>query len=605
MADLLRIANCSGFYGDRLSAAREMVQGGPIDVLTGDYLAELTLMILHKDRRVDPRLGYAKTFPIQLRQIAAACLERGIRIVVNAGGLNPAGCADACRRVYEELGLTARVAHIEGDDLLPRLDELRERGEPFTHLDRGVALDTLEAPVLSANAYLGGWGIAEALQLGADLVICPRVTDASLVVGPAAWRFGWAREDWDRLAAAVVAGHVLECGPQATGGNYSFFKQLSGLERPGFPIAEIAEDGSFTVTKHPGTGGEVSIGTVTAQLLYEIGAPRYRNPDVTARFDTIELSSDGPDRVRVTGARGEPPPATTKVCLNYRGGFKNSVTFLLVGLDIEAKARLIEETMWANLGGPEGFAETRVSLHRTGDMAASGDDLSLDEAFAFLTLSVKDPDPGKVGRRFSGAAVEMALASYPGFNLTAPPGQASPFGVYWPAVVSTETVTQRVVFEGEEVAIPHTAGVAPPTEDSTDERTVAPAARPLEPHTRVPLGRICGTRSGDKGGNANLGVWTESDAAFDWLRHWLTTERLRRLVPEASTLPIDRYVLANLRALNFVLRGFLGDGVAASLAIDGQAKGLGEFLRSRKVPVPASVLESFGPEVDHESVVGD
>ncbi|MCP3960614.1 MAG: DUF1446 domain-containing protein [bacterium] len=590
----LRIANCSGFYGDRLSAAREMVEGGPIDVLTGDYLAELTLMILHRDRHDDPGLGYAKTFPLQLRQIAATCLERGIKIVVNAGGLNPAGCAEACRAVYEQLGLEARVAHVEGDDLLAALPDLQARGERLEHLDRGDALDTLDSEVLSANAYLGGWGIAKALELGADLVICPRVTDASLVVGPAAWRFGWARDDWDRLASAVVAGHVLECGPQATGGNYSFFRQVEGLERPGFPIAEIAADGSFTITKHPGTGGEVSVGTVTAQLLYEIASPRYENPDVTARFDTIQLTADGPDRVRGHGVQGEPPSPTTKVCINYRGGFKNSITFLLTGLDVEEKAKLVEDTVWASLGGREQFAETHVSRHRAGEASSS-----VEESFSFLTLAVKDPDPKKVGRRFSGAAVEIALATYPGFNLTAPPGKERPFGVYWPALVSSEAVPHRVVFEGEVYEIPHTPGKSPhppaaaPGLPSPGGAATGPPLTPSRERGRLnPLGSICGARSGDKGGNANLGVWVESDAGYEWLAAFLTTEQLRELIPEARDLEVDRYPLPNLRALNFVLRGFLGDGVAASLATDAQAKGLGEYLRAREVPIPVSLLHS-------------
>ena len=588
MTDVLRIANCSGFYGDRLSAAREMVEGGPIDVLTGDYLAELTLMILEKDRQKDPRLGYAKTFPVQLRQIARACRERGIKIVVNAGGLNPTGCADACRAVYDELGLTARIAHVEGDDLLPRLEELQAAGESFVHLDRDDALASLEQPILSANAYLGAWGIARALELGAEVVICPRVTDASLVVGPAAWRFGWARDDWDRLASAVVAGHILECGAQATGGNYAFFRRVEGLERPGFPLAEIHPDGAFTVTKHPGTGGEVSVGTVTAQLLYEIDAPRYKNPDVTARFDTIELHPDGPDRVRVEGVRGEPPPPTTKVCINFPGGFKNRVTLLLNGPDVEAKAQLAEETLWASLGGRESFAETRASLHRA-DAAAT----SYDASFSFLTLSVKDPDPKKVGRRFSAAAVEMALASYPGFNLTAPPGRESPFGVYWPALVATEAVEHRVVFEGDTHEIPPTPGAPPPPEEVEDDRD-ASAELPGGPVETALLGRVCGARSGDKGGNANLGVWTETQEAFTWLRAWLTSERLVELLPEARDLDVDRHVFPNLRALNFVLRGFLGDGVAASLAVDAQAKGLGEYLRGKEVAIPSRFLESSG-----------
>ncbi|MEM1181674.1 MAG: acyclic terpene utilization AtuA family protein [Acidobacteriota bacterium] len=584
---VLRVANASGFYGDRFDAAREMVEGGAIDVLTGDYLAELTLMILQKDRRADPSLGYAKTFPKQLRGVAATCLDRGIKIVVNAGGLNPRGCADACRAVYAELGLDAEVAHLEGDDLLPRLPELQAAGERFKHLDRGTPLSKLDHTVVSANAYLGAWGIAEALGRGADVVICPRVTDAALVIGPAAWRFGWARDRWDALASALVAGHIVECGAQATGGNYSFFDRVDDLGHPGFPIAEIAADGSFVVTKHPGTGGAVTVGTVTAQLLYEIDGPRYRNPDVTARFDTIRLESDGEDRVRVSGVQGEPPPTTTKVCLNYLGGFKNSVTFLLTGRHLEEKARIIESALFAALGGREDFQEVRTTLHRT----AAGPGSGVSESFSFLTVAVKDPDRRKVDRRFSSAAVELALASIPGFNLTAPPGSSRPFGVYWPALIDTAHLDVRLVFDGEEVSIEPTAGVDP---ESPVASTSPADAHPSDFGDTVParLGRLVGARSGDKGGNANLGVWAESGDAFRWLDTFLTVDTLRELIPEARDLEVDRHRFPNLRALNFVLRGFLGDGVAASLATDPQAKGLGEFLLAQVVDVPRRWLDA-------------
>ena len=275
MADTaFRIANCSGFYGDRLSAAREMVEGGPIDVLTGDYLAELTMAILYRSRVKRPELGYATTFLTQMEQVLGRCLEKKIRVVVNAGGLNPKGCAEALGKIAETLGLKPRIAYLTGDDVLDRLQAWQHQGLALAHLDKGMPLSALKAPVLTANAYLGGWGIAEALARGADVVITGRVTDASLVVGPAAWRFGWGRDDWDRLASAVVAGHILECGAQCTGGNYAFFQEVPTYTKIGFPLAEMEADGSFVVTKHAGTGGLVSVGTVTAQLLYEIDAPR-------------------------------------------------------------------------------------------------------------------------------------------------------------------------------------------------------------------------------------------------------------------------------------------------------------------------------------------
>ncbi|HWW53862.1 MAG TPA: acyclic terpene utilization AtuA family protein, partial [Acidimicrobiales bacterium] len=415
----LRVANCSGFYGDRLSAAAEMVEGGPIDVLTGDWLAELTMLILAKARMKRPGGGWATTFLTQLEQVLGTCIDRNIKVVSNAGGLDPASCADAVRELADRLGLTVKVAHVEGDDLLGRLDELQAAGHPLVNLDTGELLADLGISPVTANAYLGGWGIAECLARGADVVVTGRVTDAALVVGPAAWRFGWSHDDWDRLAGAVVAGHVIECGAQATGGNYAFFDEIPGLEHPGFPIAEIAEDGSSVITKHPGTGGLVSVGTVTAQLLYEIAGPAYANPDVVARFDTIRLAPDGPDRVRIDGARGEPPPSTAKVALNYIGGYRNTMTLVMTGLDVEAKADLALRTLWS-LVPRETFDTVDVAL--TGPGRHGDDPATNDEALSFLRVTVMSGDETKVGRAFSSAVIEMALASYPGFFGTSAPG---------------------------------------------------------------------------------------------------------------------------------------------------------------------------------------
>ena len=582
--DILRIANCSGFYGDRLSAAREMVEGGPIDVLTGDYLAELTMMILFKDRMKNPEAGFARTFVRQMEEVLGACLDRGIRVVVNAGGLNPAGLANAMRQLAGRLGLTATIAHIEGDDLLPRLSALQQQGVALRHLDKNVPLASLQAQVVTANAYLGAWGIVEALRRNADVVICPRVTDAALTLGPAAWKFGWARDDWDRLAAGIVAGHIIECGAQCTGGNYSFFKEVPDIDRIGFPIAEMHRDGTFVITKHPGSGGLVSVGTITAQLLYEIQGPRYLNPDATARFDSIHLEQDGPDRVRVSGVRGEPPPPTTKVCINYLGGYKNSMTFVLAGLDIEAKAQLAEDTLWKLLGGAPRFAETNVQLVRSDHT----DPQSNDDAFAYLRVTVKDPDATVVGRAFSGRAVEMALANYPGFFITAPPGDASPYGVYWPALVPSNLIEQCVVIGDERIPV---APVVPP---ATPPVAAVPAVTlptvPTGPTERLPLGTICGARSGDKGGNANVGVWVKHPAAYAWLERYLTEATFRQLVPEAAALEVERHALPNLLSLNFVVHGLLGDGVAASTRSDPQAKSFGEYLRAKLVEIPRAIL---------------
>ena len=585
----LRIANCSGFLGDRLSAAAEMVNGGPIDVLTGDYLAELTMAILWRTRLRNPDGGYASTFLTQMEEVLATCLDRGIKVVSDAGGLNPAGLAERLAKVAGDLGLTPRIAYVDGDDLLGRLDGLQAEGHEFRHLDRGMPLAGARINPLTANAYLGGWGIKEALADGADVVVTGRVTDAALVIGPAAWHHDWRRDDWDALAGALVAGHIIECGAQASGGNYAFFHEVPGLEHVGFPVVEMAEDGSCVVTKHPGTGGLVSVGTVTAQLLYEIGGVEYYNPDVTALFDTINLEQVGPDRVAVSGVRGVPPPPDLKVALNYLGGYRNSMTFGLAGLHIEDKARHLEAALWASMGGRETFASSDVRLIRSD----RPDPLTNDDALAYLRVTVMDPDEHKVGRPFSRAAVELALSHYPGFFVTSPPGDATPYAVYWPTTIPAELVPMRVVVGDKswEVSSVAPSPVRPTTHHPSP--TTHKVSRPTSHASRLhPLGSIAGARSGDKGGNANVGFWVRSEDAYQWLASLLTVEEIRRLLPEAEGLEIDRYELPNLMAVNFVIKGLLGEGVSSSTRTDAQAKSLGEFLRAKLVDIPEDLAKN-------------
>ncbi len=585
MADPVRIGNCSGFYGDRLSAAKEIVEGGPIDVLTGDWLAELTMLILARTQAKRAGGGYARTFVTQMEQVLGTCMDRGIKVVSNAGGLDPAGCAEAIAQVAAKLGLSPKIAYVSGDNLLPRLDELVAAGVHLDHFETGEPIgDT--SRFISANAYLGCWGIVDALNSGADVVVTGRVTDAAVVCGPAAWHHQWKRDDWDALAGAVVAGHVIECGTQATGGNYSFFTEVKGMARTGFPWAEIAADGSCVIGKHDGTGGEVSVGTVTSQLLYEIGSPAYLGPDVTSRFDTMTVEQVGPDRVRISGTRGEPPPPTLKVAMNEQGGYRNDLGVALTGLDVEEKAALVQEAFWVACPyEPEDFASVTQTVVRTDKV----DPASNEEAVAVWRLTVKDPDERKVGRAVSNAMVELGLSTIPGFfGVTGGPGEGRPYGVYRPALVPAGLVPQHVVMLGggqtvvDSVAPPATVTVVP-----TPGPTVA---APTGPTVRAPLGRIVGARSGDKGGNANVGVFTRSDEAWAWLDGFLTVDKLRELLPEAAPLPIDRHRLANIRSLNFLIHGMLQEGVAASTRQDGQAKSLGEWLRARVVDVPESLL---------------
>jgi hypothetical protein len=578
MAEPLRVANCSGFYGDRVSAAREMVEGGPIDVLTGDWLAELTMLILARTQAKRPGGGYARTFVRQMEQVMGTCLDKGIKVVSNAGGLDPDGCAAAVAEVADKLGLAPRIAYVSGDNLLDRLPDLA-----LNHFETGEPIGD-PARFISANAYIGGWGIAEALDRGADIVITGRATDAAVVCGPAAWHHGWKRDDWDQLAGAIVAGHVIECGTQATGGNYSFFTEVPGMARTGFPWADIAADGSAVIGKHDGTGGEVSVGTVTSQLLYEIGAPAYLNPDVTSRFDTIELEQIEPDRVRIHGTKGEPPPPTLKVAMNEWGGFRQDIALALVGLDIEAKAALVEEAFWTACPlGPDDFDEVSVMLERTD----KDDPASNAEAVAAWRMTLKSDDERKLGRHISDAMNELGLATIPGF-FGLGGGAARPFGVYTPAVIDPALVPMHVVFlDGERTVVESVIEA----DDTVVDPTPGPAVEaPGGSTVRAPLGLIAGTRSGDKGGNANLGVFARSDEAWAWLDSFLTVDRLRELLPEAADLDIDRYAMPAIRSLNFLIHGILQEGVAASTRQDGQAKSLGEWLRARHADIPESLL---------------
>ncbi|MGF1427912.1 acyclic terpene utilization AtuA family protein [Kitasatospora sp. LaBMicrA B282] len=568
----LRIGNASGFYGDRFSAMREMLTGGPLDVLTGDYLAELTMLILARDRVKDPRLGYAKGFLRQLEECLGLARERGVKLVVNAGGLNPGELAERIDELAARQGIAVRVAQVAGDDLLHRAAEFTE-----------------PAGLLAANAYLGAFGIAECLREGADLVVTGRVTDAALVVGPAAAHFGWGPGDLDELAGAVVAGHVLECGAQATGGNYAFFTEHD-VTRPGFPLAEVHADGSSVITKHPGTGGAVTLGTVTAQLLYETTGPRYLGPDVTARLDSVRLTEDGPDRVRISGVRGEAPPPTLKVGLNRLGGWRNEVVFVLTGLDVEAKAALVRTQLEQALTPEQRPAELRWTLARTDRPDAPTE----QEASALLQLTVWDRDQAKVGRAVSSAAVELALAGYPGFHLTAPPGPGAPYGVFEAVHLDAKLVEHWAQLpDGTRRAVPPaptTATQADPADPAAPATPDLPAPLPPGPTRREPLGRLAGARSGDKGGDANLGVWVRTEDAWRWLAHTLTVDLLRELLPETAELPITRHLLPNLRAVNFVIEGLLGEGVGAQRRFDPQAKALGEWLRSRTLDIPEALL---------------
>lgn len=584
--EVIKIANCSGYYGDKLSAAKELVDGGPIDVLTGDYLAELTMAILYgqKIQRGEDK-GYVGTFLKQIKDVAASCKEKNIKIVSNAGGLNPSSMAHEIEQILNDLSIDLKVAYIDGDDLMPRMSELQENGESFINIEKEIALYESGCNPLTANAYLGAWGIKEALDNNADIVVCPRVTDAAVVIGPAAWKFNWQRNDYDSLAGALAAGHIIECGCQATGGNYAFFKEIKSFDNVGYPIAEIQKDGSFYITKHPGTGGLVSKGTVTAQLLYEISSPAYINPDVVAHFDTLKIKDIEKDRVYVSGCRGSSPPKDHKVCINLSSGFRNGMEIILTGLDIEEKAKVFTNTLFNSVGGKEQFDEVSIKLHRTD----KDDAKTNEEAMASLAISVKSKDPDLVGRLFSAKIIELALSNIPGFFAQGSVKSSGPVIKYWPALINSKYIKEIVHIDGKNIEVIPTSQLN--LEDIYYQKEPIKIEKiDIKDEKEIYFGEIFGTRSGDKGGCANLGVWAKNSQTFSFLYNFLTIDRLKDLLPDLREFKIERYELSNIKSLNFYIYDILQDGVSSNDRKDGQAKSLGEYLRAKKIKVPQSII---------------
>ena len=449
------MANCGGFWGDDPTAPRRQVEGGPIDYLVMDYLAEVTMALLQKQRAHNPDGGFPGDFLAHLRDVLPACAQRGIRIITNAGGVNPAGCRAATEALAKDLGLGDRVkvALVVGDDLYPNIDSLVASGEPLANMDTGQALAEVRARVLSANAYIGAAGIVKALERGANVIITGRVADAAVTLAPLMYEFGWSPTDWDRLSAGIVAGHIVECGTQCTGGNFTDWPLVKSYRRMGFPLVEVEENGSFTVTKHPNTGGLVTVHTVTEQILYEIGPPAYLTPDVVARFDSVHLEQQGPDRVRVTGARGEAAPEKLKVSISYQAGWRAFGRLIVSGPDALAKANRVAEAFWESAGGRGAYEQ---ALHQfIGWNGCHAPLASCEPGEVLVQFAVRDPDERKINSRFAPQIVPRVLGTVPGITYIADQGRprASEVVAFWPALVSREVIHQRVLIGDDDIAV--------------------------------------------------------------------------------------------------------------------------------------------------------
>lgn len=581
----LRLANFSGYLGDRHTGIDEAMGGDPVDVLVGDYLAEITLAGLLGTSKGRADDGYVSVFRKQIAPHLPAIAERGLKVVTNAGGFNPAALADALRADAAAAGADLRVAHIEGDDVFGRLDELAAAGHRFDNLDSGEPLESWAPTPLAGNAYLGGWGITAALAAGADIVVCGRITDASLVTGPSAWWHGWSADDYDRLAGTVVAGHIIECGEQAVGGNFSGFTTIPNMARPGFPIAEVADDGTAVITKHARDGGAVTVDTVTAQLVYEIQGPVYLNPDVTVRLDDVRLESVGPDRVRVSGARGEPAPPTTKVALFGVNGYTLVNTVYATAPDVPAKLALLREQL--ALDKPDG-----VDVHVTQiGVPAADPETQWEATVALRVMASADSLDELTGYALWRRLGSLYLQSYPGiFHDGGAPLNVKPTPRidYWPGLLPTAVLHHVAVLDdGTEISVAPPVQTALPVQPQHPEPTGEPAVGAVR---EVPLGTLVYARSGDKGGNSNVGLWTPYPQVWPWLRAFLSSDEFRRLFPDGKDLDLVRHEFPELHAVHFVIRGLLGTGGSSNNRIDQVGKAVGEYLRARIVPVPEHLL---------------
>ncbi len=447
---IVRIANAQGFWGDSMLGPLRLVEEGPVDYLTFDYLAEITMSILQKQKQKNPNLGYATDFVTMLGRILPTCKEKGIKVIANAGGINPRACMEAIEKKMQEVGVSGmKIGIVEGDDILDSIDELIESGETFQNLDSGEGIAAVRDRISSANVYIGAEAIVEALQLGADIIVTGRASDPSLVVAPLVYEFGWSLEDYDKIAAGTVLGHIIECGAQCCGGNYSGWKQVKDFARIGYPVVEAKADGSFTVTKHDNTGGLVSVETITSQLLYELGDPQnYLSPDCVADFTSIQLSQEGENRVRVSGIRGKPATPTFKVSMSYSNGYKIIGSMCIAGPDAIQKAEIVADAIFERLElhGVVIPEENRfVELFGTNVLYKGLVEKNEQPHELMLRIGARGDDPDKLN------VLGMELAP---MVTTGPPGltgfaagrpRATEIVGYWPALIDKTKVNTSVL----------------------------------------------------------------------------------------------------------------------------------------------------------------
>ncbi len=592
----IRIGGASGFWGDAALATPQLLADGELDYIVYDYLAEITMSIMARARAADSSKGYATDFvTAALGRNLSSIAEQGVKIIANAGGVNPEACADAVRALIRELNLDLKVGVVSGDDLMHRVGEFSQAREMFS----GAGFPPVDN-IASINAYLGAFPIANALDRGADIVITGRCVDSAVTLGACIHAFDWGREDFDLLAQGGLAGHILECGTQATGGNYTDWESVvDSLGTAGYPIATISDNGSFEIGKPDGTGGAVTVGTVTEQMLYEIGDPQaYLLPDVACDFSEVALEQIAENRVRVTGARGHGAPDSYKASATWADGFRGGHVWTMYGRDAATKAQRFADSVFtraehiAKLAGLEPFLETSCEIIGTethfGAAGKAGE--------------VREVDVKIAARHASPKGIGILLKEMTGLALTAPPGlcgfagaraKPSPVVRLFSLLVPKTSVTIETAVESDtascsDITLPeanHPEPHAIPT-DSSDE-----------PMVQVPLEKLAWGRSGDKGNKANIGIIARDPEYVPWIAAALTKAHVANyfahFLAKGQDRPVERFYLPGSNAFNFLLHDVLGGGGIASLRVDSQGKGYAQLLLTESIPVPASLADTI------------
>ncbi|MEW6413072.1 MAG: acyclic terpene utilization AtuA family protein [Candidatus Zixiibacteriota bacterium] len=596
MKKKIRIGNAGGYWGDDLSALKRQLTGGPLDYITMDFLAEITMSILQRQRKQNPDLGYAVDFLEQLDDCLHLIVSKKVKVIASAGGINPIGMGRKIIEMAQKKKLNLKVGIVYGDDIVNHLYELTAAGERFTNMETGEDFFKVRPRITSANIYLGAEPVVKALEAGCQIIVTGRVTDTGLTLAPMIHEFGWAMDDWDKMAAGIIAGHVIECGAQASGGNITDWDEIKSFHNIGYPIIEMENSGEFVVTKHKSTGGLISEKTIKEQLVYEMGDPsNYISPDGVARFDTIQLKTEGVNRVRVFGIKGKPEPDHLKVSMSFEDGWKSNGAVLVSGPETEKKAKIIADIFWKKLRHK--YEATRTDMLGAGSIWP--DALRKCESNEILLrFAVRDRELKKV--KDFGKALSTLILSGPAGMAVTTGGRPKPSLVvaYWPALMHRSRVKAKVLVidtkgdeDFHEISFPIRVRSIMPENDA-DHKSGVKARKYTGKSQRVKLQEIAYARSGDKGDTCNIGVLARSPEIYGWLVENLTAAEVKSFFKGITFGKVSRYELDNLHGLNFLLEETLGGGGTKSLMIDPQGKTLAQALLQMQVDVPSSILKN-------------